>query len=157
MSVRSLALVIALAACHRGPKPPDGDIPATLTATALTSHAYDAASFHGKPSLVLFVSPTCPYCMATIPRAAAAAKAQDANAVLVFVSGRSEGVTSLVDRMKWPGPAMLDEHGDLKKLYNVKAVPYTLVLGADGHAREVLEGEQEETDLTEALSSAKRT
>jgi len=154
MSLRSLAVVFALAACHRGPTPPEGDIPATLTATALPSHTYDATAFHGRPSLVLFVSPTCPYCMATIPRAAAAAKAQDANAVLVFISGRTDGVTAVVDRMRWAGPAMLD-NGALKKLYNVKAVPYTLVLGPDGHAREVLEGEQEESDLTAALSSAK--
>jgi thiol-disulfide isomerase/thioredoxin len=154
MSSRSLALVIALAACHRGPKPPDGDIPATLTAAAIGSHAFDAASFHGKPSLVMFVSPTCPYCMATIPRAATVAKAQDANAVLVFVSGQQDGVGQVVARMRWTGPALLDD-GTLKKKYAVKAVPYTLVLAADGHAVDVLEGEQEESDLRDALVAAK--
>ena len=154
MSSRSLALVIALAACHHGPKPPEGDIPATLTATAVGTHAFDAASFHGKPSLVMFVSPTCPYCMATIPRAEKVTKAQDANAVLVFVSGKEAGVGQVVDRMRWAGPVLLDD-GTLKKKYGVHAVPYTLVLAADGHAVDVLEGEQEESDLRDALVAAK--
>jgi thiol-disulfide isomerase/thioredoxin len=156
MSSRSLVLVIALfAACHHGPKLPDGDVAATLTATVLDKHAFDASAFHGKPSLVLFVSPTCPYCLATIPRAAAAAKAQDANAVLVFISGRMQHATGVVDRAKWAGPVMVDEDGALKKLYAIKAVPYTLVLGADGKARDVLEGEQEESDLRDALVAAR--
>jgi thiol-disulfide isomerase/thioredoxin len=155
MSSRSLVLLIALAACHHGPKVPDGDIASSLSATAIDAHPFDATAFHGKPSLVLFVSPTCPYCLATIPRAAAAAKAQDANAVLVFVSGRAQSATAICDRTKWTGPAMVDGDGALKKMYGVKAVPYTLVLGADGHAHEVLEGEQEESDLRDALVAAK--
>jgi thiol-disulfide isomerase/thioredoxin len=156
MSSRSLVLAIALAAaCHKGPKLPEGDVATTLTATALDAHPFDAASFHGKPSLVLFVSPTCPYCLATIPRAAAAAKSEGANAVLVFVVGHAKNAVPIVEHAKWAGPALVDEDGALKKLYAVKSVPYTLVLGADGRARDALEGEQEESDLREALVAAK--
>jgi thiol-disulfide isomerase/thioredoxin len=156
MSSRSLVLVIALAtACHKGPKPPAGDITATLTATALDAHPFDAAAFHGKPSLVMFVSPTCPYCLATIPRAAAAAKSEGANAVLVFIGGAANNAAPVVARTNWTGPALVDDTGALKALYAVKAVPYTLVLGPDGHARDVLEGEQDETALQDALVAAK--
>jgi hypothetical protein len=34
-------------------------------------------------------------------------------------------------------------------------VPYTLVLGADGSARDALEGEQEESALRDALVAAR--
>src|SRR5579862_9242053 len=67
---RAIQLVVALLAigCHRGANVPDGNIAATLTVPAVGS-AFDPASLAGKPSLVLFVTPTCPHCLATIPRA----------------------------------------------------------------------------------------
>ncbi len=154
MSPRSLLVLLLAIGCHKGPKVPDGDIAATLTAPAATAAAFDPASLHGKPSLVMFVSITCPYCRATIPRAAAAAKAEDGNALLVFVTGTPGGVKSLLTTIKFPYPALVDD-GALKARYGVHAVPYTLVLGPDGHAREVLEGEQEESALRDALVAAR--
>src|ERR1700716_2367191 len=78
-------LVIALpfAACRRGEKLPDGDIAASLTVESIGDHVFDPASIKGKPSLVLFVTPTCPHCRVELPRAAAAARAQGANVVAV--------------------------------------------------------------------------
>jgi thiol-disulfide isomerase/thioredoxin len=154
MLTRSALVLVLLLGCHRGPKLPDGDIAATLTAPAANGTAFDPASLHGKPSLVLFVSLTCGYCRATIPRAAAAAAAQNANAVLVFVSGSAPGVTSLLTTIKFPYPAVVDD-GALKARYNITAVPYTLVLDADGRARDALEGEQQEDALRDALVAAK--
>lgn len=158
MSPRSL-LVIGLSimlalGCHRGPKLPAGDIAATLTAPVASAVAFDPQSLHGKPSLVMFVSITCKYCQATIPRAAAAAQAADANAVLVFVSGTAPGVRSLLTTMRFPYPAIVDD-GALEQRFGIAAVPYTLVLGADGRARDVLEGEQDESTLRDALVAAR--
>jgi thiol-disulfide isomerase/thioredoxin len=154
MSPRSLLVLVLAIGCHRGPPLPAGDIAATLTAPAANGSAFDPASLHGKPSLVMFVSITCPYCRATIPRAAAAAAAEGGNALLVFVNGSPGGVTSLMTTIKFPYPALVDD-GTLKARYGVHAVPYTLVLGADGRARDALEGEQEETALRDALVAAR--
>jgi hypothetical protein len=151
-----LALAFAFAAaCHRGPKPPGGDIVATLTAPPVGTHAFDPASLRGKPSLVVFVSPSCQYCLATIPRAAAAAASEHASAVLVFVTGRAHSASTVLDRTHWTGPALFDESGALKDQYHVDSVPYTLVLGGDGYARDVLEGEQGESALRDALVAAR--
>ena len=155
MSARWVLVLAIATACHRGPKPPEGDVAASLTATAVGAHSFDPATLHGKPSIVLFVSPTCPYCLATIPRAAAAADSEHANALLVFVSGREQNATKVVDQTHWTRPALVDDNGALKAQYHVAAVPYTLVLGADGHARDVFEGEQEESTLRDALVAAK--
>lgn len=152
-----LFFVIALAnaGCKRNDTPvPEGDIAATLTLPSLGAHKFDPASLKGKPSLVMFVTPTCPHCIATIPRGAAAAQAQDANVVAVFVAGSKANAEGVISHAKFPGPALIDD-GTLRRKYDIRGVPYSLVLGPDGHAREAFRGEQEESTFREALADAK--
>ena len=146
---RMVLAVILVAGCHRGPKPPDGDIAATLTVAPIGA-PFDPASLRGKPSLVLFVTPTCPHCLATLPRAAIAAKAKDANLVAVFVAGGADRARTVVGNLHFPGTVLVDD-GTLTRRYHVDYVPYSLVLGADGHAKAALEGEQDEPELEAAL------
>ena len=74
----SALLAIALTiGCRRGPKLPDGDVLASLTAPI--HGTFDPTALKGKPTLLLFVTPTCSHCLATIPRAQTAAAAKDAN------------------------------------------------------------------------------
>src|SRR5690348_9169361 len=82
-----LLAIPSLAACHRHEKVPDGDILATLTVPSIDERAFDPSAMKGKPTLLLFVTPTCPHCLVTLPRASAAAQGHDANAVAVFVAG----------------------------------------------------------------------
>ncbi len=158
--MRSAALVIARAlalvlGCRRTPPLPSGDVAATLVApSAVAGARLDPATLRGKPALVMFVSATCKYCAATIPRAAAAARATGDGAVLVFVSGRAEAIASLVTTLHFPGAALVDD-GTLERRYGIHAVPYTLVLGPDGRAVDALEGEQEEAALRDALVAAR--
>lgn len=148
-----LAIALPFAACKRGEKLPDGDIAASLTVESIGAH-FDPASVKGKPSLVLFVTPTCPHCRVEIPRAAAAAHAQAANVVAVFVAGTAQNATGVLAAADYVGPALIDD-GTLRKRYHITSVPYTLVLGADGHARDALIGEQDESTLREALADAR--
>jgi thiol-disulfide isomerase/thioredoxin len=146
---RLALLVVLVSGCHRRPNLPDGDITTTLTVPPIAG-TFDPTSLKGKPSLVLFVTPTCSHCLATIPRAATAAKAKDANVVAVFVAGHADNATGVVDHTKFWGPALVDD-GTLRKRYHVESVPYTLVLARDGHAVDAFEGEQEESTLADAL------
>ncbi len=118
------------------------------------SGTFDPASLKGKPSLVMFVTPTCPHCLATIPHGIAAAKAKDANLVAVFVAGRAANATGVVSRTQFPGPALVDD-GTLMKRYHIDAVPYVVVLGADGHATAAYIGEQDESTFADALADAR--
>jgi len=149
-----LVIGLLIAGCKHTEPVPAGDIAATLTASPIGEHAFDPASIKGKPSLVMFVTPTCPHCLATIPRGIAAAQAEGANIVAVFVAGTKQNAEGVVSHTKFPGAALVDD-GSLRRLYNIRGVPYSLVLGADGHARTVLRGEQEESALREALADAK--
>ena len=154
MPLRVLFLVFALLACKRSEPVPEGDIAATLTAPSIGEMKFDPQSIKGKPCLVMFVTPTCPHCLATIPRGIDAAKATGANIVAVFVAGTKENAEGVVSHTKFPGAALVDD-GTLRRKYNIRGVPYSLVLGPDGKAREAFRGEQEESTLKNALADAK--
>jgi thiol-disulfide isomerase/thioredoxin len=151
-----LAIVLAIG-CRRGPKVPDGDVLASLTAPIHFGSAaggFDPAALKGKPTIVLFVTPTCSHCLATIPRAQKAAAAKDGNVVAVFVAGKPVNADGVVKHLDFTGPTLVDD-GTLRKQYAVDAVPFILVLAADGHAVDAFEGEQDESTLADALASAR--
>jgi thiol-disulfide isomerase/thioredoxin len=154
-----LAIVLGAAACKRNGTPvPSGDITASLGYPSLGATAFDPQSLKGKPSLVMFVTPTCPHCLATIPRAAAAAQAKGANVVAVFVAGQKQNVEGVVSHAKFTGVALVPEKDGQKALidkFQIKGVPYALVLGPDGKAREAFRGEQDESTFADALDSAR--
>lgn len=142
--VLAIALVFAVG-CHRGPKVPEGDVLAAVNRPEL----------HGKPSVVMFVTPTCSHCLATIPHAIEAAAAEGAGIVAVFVAGQEENAKGVIDHTHFPGEWMVDD-GALRRRYAIKSVPYVLVLGADGNARDAFIGEQDTDTLKDAISRARR-
>ena len=152
----AIALVISLGSggCKRSEPVPDGDIAASLTLPSVGAYTWDPATLKGKPALVMFVTPTCSHCLATIPRGLAAAKAEGANVVAVFIAGGKQNAEGVVSHTKFDGTALVDD-GTLRKKYNIRAVPYSLVLGADGTARNAFRGEQEESTFRDALADAK--
>ena len=146
-----LVLLVAVG-CHRGPAPPDGDVvDAIAAARPVGARALDPASIHGKPALVLFVSPTCRYCLATLPRAIAAAQGHGAAIVVVFTAGGPENARGVLTTTHFPGTALVDD-GTLIRRYHITHVPYTLVVGPDGHARAAFEGEQDQSTFDDALA-----
>ncbi len=159
-SRRLLVLIAAISlgsisACKKALAVPGGDVAATLSLPTITDAAFDPATLKGKPTLVLFASPTCGYCLKELPIAEAAAGAESANVVAVFVVGGKQQAAAMIERAKFTAPALVDPSGGLLKKYDIKAVPYLLVLGPDGHARKAFRGEQDEGTLRSALASAR--
>ena len=148
----AIVLVIGFAACHRGSKTPvpEGDIAASLTVPSLAGDPLDIQSLTGKPTLLLFVTPSCVHCLATIPNAIAAAHQRNANVAAVFVAGDRDRAQRVIDQLKFPGPALMDD-GTLRAQYHVDSVPYILVLRPDGHAKDAFEGEQTTATLADAI------
>ncbi len=149
-----IALAICFAGCKKHEAGPEGDILETLRAPTVAGATFDPHSLRGKPSLVLFVSPTCPHCVAELPAAQNAAHDKDANVVAVFIVGKAENAKGVLTHTRFEGPALIDD-GTLRRRYGVRSVPYTLVLGADGHAREQFHGGQGESTLADALADAR--
>jgi thiol-disulfide isomerase/thioredoxin len=144
----------AATACqHRAPVP-DGDVAAGLTLPAMGDQL-DTDSLLGKPTLVVFVSPTCPHCVTELPLAQDAARTGDANVVAVFVVGNREAAAAIVQTAKFTGPVLFDD-GTLRRAYEITGVPYTLVLRPDGHASDALIGTQSAATLQGAIAAARR-
>ncbi len=149
-----LAISVGSGACRRSPTVPKGDVLSTLTIPSIAGDQLDIQSLTGKPTLLLFVSTTCVHCLTAIPYAMGAARDQESNIVAIFVSGDAQAVERVVEQTKFPGPVLLDD-GSLRKEFKIKSVPYTLVLGRDGHATDAFTGEQDRMTLADALASAK--
>ena len=149
-----IALAICMAGCKKREAGPEGDILETLRAPTLAGATFDPHTLRGKPSLVLFVSPTCPHCVAELPEAQKAAHANDANLVAVFIVGKAENAKGVLDHAKFDGTVLIDD-GTLRRRYGIRSVPYTLVLGADGHARQQFHGGQGEATLSDAIADAR--
>ena len=134
---------------------PDGDIASALTVpSADLARPFDPASLRGKPTLVLFASPTCPYCAEELPLAQRAAAAENANVVAVYISGQGKHAASVTKSLGFSGTVLVDD-GTLRKQYDIKGVPFTLILGADGHATKAFRGLQDEDTLRSALDDAR--
>lgn len=154
-----VVIALAITACKRDQAPvPAGDITASLSLPSLGEHAFDPASLKGKPSLVMFVTPSCPHCRVTIPRGAAAAAAKGANVVAVFVSGEKKNVEGVVSYEKYTGVSLVPEHEVQRQLiekFQIKGVPYAVVLDKNGKATTAFRGEQEQSTFEDALADAK--
>jgi thiol-disulfide isomerase/thioredoxin len=151
-----LAVVIGTtAACSKGLTPPEGDILAALTATPADEKPFDSASLRGKPTLVMFASPTCGYCAEELPIADKVTKAEDANMVVVYISSPKNHALQAAKKGGFTGPVLIDEGKKLAKQYGITGVPYTLVLGPDGRATKAFGGLQTESALRSAVADAK--
>jgi thiol-disulfide isomerase/thioredoxin len=147
--------VAGAAACRKSVPIPDGDVTASLTLPTVADATFDPAALKGKPTLVVFASPTCGHCFKELPVAQAAAGPENANIVAVFVVGAKQQAASMVASAKYTAPALVDTAGALRTKYDIQAVPYILVLGPDGQARKGFRGEQDEDALRSALASAR--
>lgn len=147
-------VVLAISGCKKRLPVPEGDVLASLAIRTVSDTTFDPAPLRNAPTLVLFATPTCPHCIAELPIAQRAATAEKANLVAVFVAGGAKQAASVTQHAGFTAPALIDD-GTLRKQYNVKSVPYLLVLGKDGRAREAFRGKQEEDTLREALSDAR--
>ena len=152
----AMLLAACAISCTKRPlSVPDGDIAASLaSAPAIGAHAFEPTSLLGKPTLVLFVSPTCEHCLAEMPRAQQVAAAEHANIVAVFVVGKRANAEDASRSMHFAGPVLVDD-GTLRHKYEITGVPYTLVLKADGHGAVALRGEQDESDIRDAIAAAR--
>ena len=149
------AIAFAIPGCKKSVPVPDGDIVASLTVpSADDTRPFDAASLRGKPTLLVFATPTCPYCADELPIAQRAAGAEDAHIVAVYISGKKENAVSVTKSLGYTGPVLLDD-GSLRKKFAIQGVPFTLVLGPDGHAKEAFRGLQDESTLRGALADAR--
>ncbi len=148
----ALAIALpALPACHREPPPPPGNIAARLTIPTRAEAAFDPATLGGKPTLVVFWRPGCPYCREELPNAMRAASERGVPAVAVQIAEGKTAGAEVLTKLGWQGVDLVDD-GTLRRDLKVNHVPWTLVLRADGTAARAFIGRQSYATLKSALA-----
>lgn len=150
-----IASLVAISACAKGAPTPEGDVLGALTLpSAHEDKVFDPSALRGKPTLVMFASPTCGFCAKELPIAAKLTAAEGVNMAVVYVKARKPAALAAAKAGGYDGVVLLDD-GTLSKKYEIQGVPYTLVLGADGHAKKAFRGLQEESTLRDAIADAR--
>lgn len=149
----AIALVLLLAGCKKELPPPSGDVAAALAIPTLDGAPFDPATLRGKPAIVMFWRVGCTYCMNEFPIVEQVARAEGAAAIAVLVAGSRDAAREI--QQTWAGTILLDEGGELRRRYDVKKVPYTLVLRPDGTAARAFLGEQSASTLADAVDDAR--
>jgi thiol-disulfide isomerase/thioredoxin len=145
-----LAIVsfLVLAGCKSELDPPPGDVASALTVPTIDGAAFDPATLKGKPVVVLFWRVGCSYCMHEMPVVAEVARDKGAAAVAVLVAGSHDKAAEIAK--DFDGTMLVDD-GTLRVRYDIKKVPYTLVLRGDGTAAHAFLGEQSASTIASAL------
>ncbi len=157
LAVAAIALAItapALPACHREAAPPAGNIAARLTIPTRADVAFDPATLGGKPALVVFWRPGCPYCREELPSALRAATDRGVQAIAIQIAEGKAAGTQVLGQLGWTGVDLVDD-GTLRRDLAVRQVPWTLVLRGDGTAARAFVGRQSYDTLKSALGGVK--
>lgn len=146
-----------ISGCSKGTPTPDGDVVAELalpSARAETNQPFDPSVLRGKPTLVMFANPGCGFCAKELPIAHKLVSEENVNMAVVYVRTRKPAALAAAKAGGYDGVVLLDD-GSLSKKYEIQGVPYTLILGADGHAKKAFRGLQEESTLRDAIADAR--
>lgn len=113
-----------------------------FTLTSMQGEEISLADYQGKPVVLNFWATWCPPCRAEIPHFQDAAVKYNGQAVIVGVD-QGEPLSLVSDFANQFGvtyPMLLDPDNDVNRQYQVRALPTTLFIDANGVVREVFTG-----------------
>jgi len=130
----------------RGEAPP-------LAGPSLSGQPMSLAQHQGEPVLVHFWATWCPVCR--LEEGSIASIAEDHAVISVATtSGDAGELQAYLDQQGLQLPVMLDESGDLARLWNVLGVPATFVVNSDGLIEYATRGYSTELGLRLRLALA---
>lgn len=159
--LRSLALVLAVAALTAGlstaPTARADDL--NFTGTTLSGAGFNGASLQGKPAVLWFWTPWCPFCNQEAPNVSAVAAANP-KVTFVGVAARSDvaQMQSFVSKYNLNFTNLNDADGSIWAKFNVPWQPAYVFLRPDGTSTFVNNptsamSQQELSDRVRALTS----
>lgn len=159
--IRSLALVLAAAALTAGlstaPTARADDL--NFTGTTLSGASFNGASLQGKPAVLWFWTPWCPFCNQEAPNVSAVAAANP-KVTFVGVAARSDvaQMQSFVSKYNLNFTNLNDADGSIWAKFNVPWQPAYVFLRPDGTSTFVNNptsamSQQELSDRVRALTS----
>lgn len=118
---------------------------------------FNLTRLKGRPSLLIFVSPTCRPCLELMPHIANFWQSRHKKLNVVLLSQASDGAN--LNLVNVPIPVLSDPEGTITKAYQVRATPFAYRLDDAGFVRrrgivnkfEDLESLLEDVPITEAM------
>ena len=133
--IRSLALVMAVAGLTFGIAQPAPAAAADLnfTGTTLSGAPFNGASLQGKPAVLWFWTPWCPFCNQEAPNVSAVAAANP-NVTFVGVSTRADvsAMANFASKYNLNFTNLNDADGSIWAMFNVPWQPAYVFLNSDG-------------------------
>lgn len=113
-------------------------------------------SWEGRPTLLVFFSPVCPYCRSELKELEKLSTWPAAEGLRIVAVAPGEWPAGVLNAaaVKWglKGPEIFRDPGNaLFKAYRVKKVPYTVYLGADGNRKDAFLGAATAAELEKFL------
>lgn len=160
-AIKPMVLLLALMALMFGLVRPVPAAAADLnfTGTTLSGATFNGSSLQGKPAVLWFWTPWCPFCNAEAPSVSAVAAANPA-VTFVGISTRADvaSMQNFVDKYKLNFTNINDASGAIWAQFNVPWQPAYVFLAPDGSSTFVNNptsamSQQELTDRVRALTS----
>ena len=133
--IRSLALVVAVAGLTFGIAQPAPAAAADLNfnGTTLSGAPFNGASLQGKPAVLWFWTPWCPFCNQEAPSVSAVAAANP-NVTFVGVSTRADvsAMANFASKYNLNFTNLNDADGSIWAMFNVPWQPAYVFLNSDG-------------------------
>lgn len=133
--IRSLALVLAVAGLTFGIAQPAPAAAADLnfSGTTLSGAPFNGASLQGKPAVLWFWTPWCPFCNQEAPSVSAVAAANP-NVTFVGVSTRADvsAMANFASKYNLNFTNLNDADGSIWAMFNVPWQPAYMFLNSDG-------------------------
>ena len=133
--IRSLALIMAVAGLTFGIAQPAPAAAADLnfSGTTLSGAPFNGASLQGKPAVLWFWTPWCPFCNQEAPSVSAVAAANP-NVTFVGVSTRADvsAMANFASKYNLNFTNLNDADGSIWAMFNVPWQPAYVFLNSDG-------------------------
>lgn len=100
-------------------------------AADLAGRAFSTATLTGRPTVVLFVSPTCQSCMLTLDELKALTS-DPTRGLFIVCRAEEADCHRLADVYQLSAPVIPDERAELMTLFGVSGLPTAVRIGADG-------------------------
>jgi len=93
------------------------------------------ADFRGKPTIIVFTTTWCPYCIEEIPelkRIYNTYRTQGVGFAAIYIQESPRKVKSFVRKHRLPYPVLLDQNAAVARAYGVRGVPTKVLITATG-------------------------
>ncbi|MDR2177660.1 MAG: TlpA family protein disulfide reductase [Treponema sp.] len=149
-----LAVFLLRALPLRAEEPAVGKEAPDFTFTAPDGRTVKLSDYRGKPLALHFWATWCGPCIRELPLIAAlASKSQELTTLAVNCAETDQEVSAFLKARKLSLDVVMDRDGRISRLYNIYAIPQTVMIDAGGRIKSIRVGAYNQRELNRDLSA----